>query len=97
VRARDKHADILRKEVKVLRQIEDKYKWKCESIALTFLMKTQGQVAQMAMPGTGFRAGTGSAALGFIGLGPGAGPRRMLPTWFAELALGRPICGGGAI
>jgi hypothetical protein len=92
-----KNADILRREVKVLRQIEDKYKWKGESNALTFLMKTLGQVAQMAMPGTGFRVGMGPAALGFMGLGPGAGPRLMLPTWFAEFALGRPICGGGAI
>jgi hypothetical protein len=32
----------------------------------------------MAIPGTGFLAGIGPAAfaLGFIGLGPGAGPRR---------------------
>ena len=55
------------------------------------------------MPGTGFREGIGPApglmgpALGFIGLSAGAGPRRMLPAWFAEFALGRPICGGGAI
>jgi hypothetical protein len=54
------------------------------------------QRAYMAMPGTGFREGMGPA-LGFMGLGPGAGPRRMLPTWFAEFDLGRPICGGGAI
>jgi hypothetical protein len=52
----------------------------------------------MAMPGTGFRDGIGPAlGLGFMGLGPGAGPRRMLPAWLAELDRGRPISGGGAI
>jgi hypothetical protein len=57
-----------------------------------------GQQIYMAMPGTGFRNGMGpTAALGFMGLGPGAGPRLALPAWFAELDLGRPIWGGGAI
>jgi hypothetical protein len=54
----------------------------------------------MAIPGTGFRLGMGRGplgemALGFMGLGPGAGPRRGLPAWLAELDRGRPpICGG---
>jgi len=57
----------------------------------------------IAIPGTGFRAGIGTGplgvmALGFMGLGPGAGPRRGLPAWLAELDRGRPpIWGGGAI
>jgi hypothetical protein len=68
----------------------------------SFLMKAtlsrQGGGIYIAMPGTGFRDGMGpTAALGFMGLGPGAGPRRALPAWFAELDLGRPIWGGGAI
>jgi hypothetical protein len=72
----------------------------------TFLIKapslrsTRGYIA---IPGTGFRAGMGTGplgvmALGFMGLGPGAGPRRALPAWLAELDRGRPpIWGGGAI
>jgi hypothetical protein len=66
----------------------------------TGLRSTQ---AHMAMPGTGFRLGIGPepseiTALGFMGLGPGAGPRRGLPAWLAELDRGRPpIWGGGAI
>ena len=48
------------------------------------------------MPGTGLREGK-AFELGFMGLGPGAGARRWLLTWFAEFDLGRPICGGGAI
>lgn len=33
--------------------------------------------------------------LGFMGLGPGGDPRRVI--WLAELDRGRPISGGGAI
>jgi hypothetical protein len=49
------------------------------------------------MPGTGLRGMGPALELGFMGLGPGAGARRWLLTWFAEFDLGRPICGGGAI
>jgi hypothetical protein len=52
-----------------------------------------------ACPGTGFREGTAPTIgeLGFMGLGPGAGPRRAPMAWFAEFDLGRPIWEGGAI
>lgn len=48
------------------------------------------------MPGTGLRGMGPALEFGFMGLGPGAGPRRWL-TWLAEFDLGRPISGGGAI
>lgn len=53
----------------------------------------------IAIPGTGFREGTAptTGVLGFMGLGPGAGPRRGALAWFAEFDLGRPIWDGGAI
>jgi hypothetical protein len=44
-----------------------------------------------AMPGMGFRTGICKGALGFMGLGPGGGPRRAV--WLAEFERGRPICG----
>jgi hypothetical protein len=85
------------------KQVKYRNRWRAnvqrktgESNALTFLMKTHSGQDYIARPGTGFRGGIGPA-LGFMGLRPGAGPRRALLTWFAELDLGRPICGGGAI
>jgi hypothetical protein len=68
-----------------------------QETAQTFLIKAPGLRSTrgyIAIPGTGFRAGMGTGplgvmALGFMGLGPGAGPRRGLPAWLA-FGVGEP-------
>jgi len=89
------------------KEIAKKNQIKDQETAQTFLIKAPSLESNfliyIAIPGTGFRAGIGTGplgvmALGFMGLGPGAGPRRGLPAWLAELDRGRPpIWGGGAI
>jgi hypothetical protein len=73
-----------RREVQqYIKQMEAEYKRKQSKELLERSSSWAVMLAQMAMPGTGFRAGTGVIAeptFGFIGLGPGAGPRGTWPA-----------------